>query len=185
MSLSNNGFHALLSLFAADYSIDSAALDLYIGYQYLSPEIDLNRHRTKARGRALGDFDLLFTGRSHLLLGSSRERSTLRRTYCGPWKLPINVCRGLCRAGFRVSTCLDQSVLLARSRASPATCRSFQPLLSCDDCFADRECSISPHVGLSNSACLDSGEGARCPMNDNKCHPGAHCLCRFVYRRRS
>jgi hypothetical protein len=96
--------------FAADYSIDSAALDLYIGYQYLSPEIDLNRHRTKARGRALGDFDLLFTGRSHLLLGSSRERSTLRRTYCGPWKLPINVCRGLCRAGFRVSTCLDQSV---------------------------------------------------------------------------
>jgi hypothetical protein len=147
MSLSNNGFHALLSLFAADYSIDSAALDLYIGYQYLSPEIDLNRHRTNARGRALGDFDLLFTGRSHLLLGSSRERSTLRRTYCGPWKLPINVCRGLCRAGFRVSTCLDQSVLLARSRASPATCRSFQPLLSCDDSFADWECSISPHVG--------------------------------------
>jgi len=47
---------------AADQSIDSATLDLYIGYQHITPEIDLIDSARKRVNAPLEDFDLVFTG---------------------------------------------------------------------------------------------------------------------------
>jgi predicted porin len=47
---------------AADQSIDSAALDLYIGYQHITPEIDLIDSARKRVNAPLEHFDLVFTG---------------------------------------------------------------------------------------------------------------------------
>ena len=47
---------------AADQAVDSAALDLYIGYQHISPEIDLIDAAVKRVNAPLRDFDLVFTG---------------------------------------------------------------------------------------------------------------------------
>ena len=47
---------------AADQSIDSAALDLYIGYQHITPEIDLIDSARKRVNAPLEDFDLVFSG---------------------------------------------------------------------------------------------------------------------------
>jgi predicted porin len=47
---------------AADQAIDSAFLDLYIGYQHVEPEIDLIDSAQKRVNAPLRDYDLLFTG---------------------------------------------------------------------------------------------------------------------------
>jgi hypothetical protein len=47
---------------AADQAIDSASLDLYIGYQHVVPEIDLIDSARKRVNAPLREYDLLFTG---------------------------------------------------------------------------------------------------------------------------